>query len=73
MSAERKPSGRPRLADGIRKTVTLDAQTVAAAELLGGGNLSRGIRRAFNPRQVPCPASPASPGASPADTAQPAS
>ena len=74
MSAERKPSGRPKLQDGIRKAVTLDLATVEAAEKLGNGNLSLGIRIALSrPLQAPDPASPASPDALPDDSVQPAS
>jgi len=69
MSAERKPSGRPKLPDGIRKSVTLDAQTVAAAELLGGGNLSRGIRRAFIRPAASADAHPSVPAEAPAEGA----
>ncbi len=41
-----KPKGRPKLPDGVRKTITLDRATIAAAELIGAGNLSLGLRRA---------------------------
>ncbi len=46
IEAPRKPPGRPKLPDGVRKTVTLDGATIAAAELIGAGNLSLGLRRA---------------------------
>lgn len=45
MTEARKP-GRPRIAEGIRMTVNLDAQTVEHAKALGEGNVSRGLRRA---------------------------
>ena len=72
MSAERKV-GRPKLADGRRKTVTLDTQTIEAGERLGHGNLSLGIRLALSPAQAPGPVSPTLQGASPDDTVLPAS
>lgn len=42
----RRPPGRPRLPDSVRKTIVLDRTTIAAAEQIGGGNLSLGLRRA---------------------------
>ena len=74
MTAERKPSGRPLRYGAKLQTVqvTLDAESIRRGRELGNDNLSRGIRAALNPLQVPGPASPASPGALPADTAQPA-
>lgn len=46
--SKREP-GRPKLVpDGVRKTVLLDAGTIERGELLGGGNLSLGIRKALS-------------------------
>ena len=45
-----KPStlGRPRLMqDGKRITLTLDAETISKAKLLGEGNVSLGVRKAL--------------------------
>jgi hypothetical protein len=42
-------AGRPQtLANGKRVLVYLDSPTLAAAEALGGGNVSKGIRRALS-------------------------
>ena len=63
MSAERKV-GRPKLADGRRKTVTLDTQTIERGEALGNGNLSLGIRLALSRPAAsaePEPSTPAAP------------
>lgn len=49
----RRPPGRPRLPDSVRKTIVLDRTTIAAAEQLGGGNLSLGLRRAVSLAQAP--------------------
>ena len=46
---EPRKAGRPKLADGRRKTVTLDTQTIERGEALGNGNLSLGIRLALSP------------------------
>lgn len=48
--SKREP-GRPKLVpDGVRKTVLLDAATIERGEMLGGGNLSLGIRKALEPK-----------------------
>lgn len=67
MESESKRPGRPPIySEKMRECrVTLDQDTIAAAKERGQGNLSRGIRAAFNPRQVACPDAPETPGASP--------
>ena len=48
---QQRPGGRPALMQGGRRVqVYLDADAVAAAARLGGGNVSRGIRAALRDR-----------------------
>lgn len=68
MSTERNKGGRPRLTTGLMRSVqvTLDDETIRKGRELGAGNLSVGIRKALNLRQVPALVSPTSPDALPA-------
>ena len=45
-----KKAGQPRLESGkqIRRNVTLSDRLIEKAKLLGGGNISKGIRRALD-------------------------
>ena len=67
MSKQTNKGGRPRLTTGLMRSVqvTLDDETIRKGRELGAGNLSVGIRKALNLRQVPALVSPASPGALP--------
>ncbi len=74
MSSEAKSKGgRPRLAVGLMRSVqvTLDDETIRKGRELGAGNLSVGIRKALNLRQVLGLVAPASPDALPAESEAP--